>query len=270
MSGVTSDRNRSERDPVDAVAFLARSPNRVAVLDSLRRDGPLDRRALRGRFDVARTTLHRNLDALAERGWVRETDAGYTVTPVGAGVARRFATLRDTVDAAAHLQPVLQWLPADALDLDLRALADADVVTADPSDPYAPVDRHVEALERADSVRALLPAVGLKAMAAARERVRVDGSEHDLVVEPGVADTLRDDPSYAASADELVASERVSVRVHDGSIPYYLGLLDDSVQLGVSDGTGMPRALLETDGATIREWAADVHDEYRANADPLF
>lgn len=270
MIGATPDRDRPECDPVDAVSFLARSPNRVAVLDALRRGGPLDRRVLRDRFDVARTTLQRNLDALAERGWVRETDAGYVATPAGAAVARDLATLRDTMDAAGRLRPVLQWLPDDALDLDLHALADADVVTADSSDPYAPVDRHVDALERADRVRALLPAVGLRAMAAARERVRADGSEYDLVVEPGVADTLRHDPGYAAGVDELVASGQVAVRVHDGEIPYYLGLLDDAVQLGVSDATGMPRALLESDDATVRDWASGVYDEYRADADPVF
>lgn len=257
-------------DPLDAVAFLARAPNRAALLDALRRDGPLDRRALRDRFDAARTTLGRNLDALEERGWVTTDDGGYAVTPAGAAVADDFAALRDTAEAAGRLQPALEWLTADAFPATLDAFADAAVVTADGGDPYAPVNRHVAALRSAERVRCLLPVVGLNALDAARERVRAGESEHELVVDSTVADVLRSDPSYAPGVEELAASDRVAVHVCDDDVPFYLGVLDDLVQVGVSDDDGVPRALVETDDAAARAWAAETYRSYRDRADRLF
>jgi predicted transcriptional regulator len=265
-----ADPQPDRSDPLDAVAFLARAPNRAAVLDALRRDGPLDRRALRDRFDAARTTLGRNLDALADRGWVRDDGDEYAVTPAGAAVADDFAALRDTAEAADRLQPVLARLSADAFPAALDAFADATVVTADGGDPYAPVNRHVVALRSAEQVRCLLPVVGLNALDATCERVRASDAEHEAVVEPAVADVLRSDPAYAPGVEELAAFDRVAVHVCDDAIPFYLGVLDDLVQVGVSDGDGVPQALMETRDDAARAWAAETYRSYRDRADRLF
>ena len=68
---------------LEEIEFLARSHNRVRVLDALT-DGPLGRYELEDATGVARATLGRILDDFAERGWVTEADRTYRHTQLGA------------------------------------------------------------------------------------------------------------------------------------------------------------------------------------------
>jgi hypothetical protein len=66
----------------------------------------------------------------------------------------------------------------------------------------------------------------------------------------------------------MVDTGRFEVHVHDGDIPYYLGILDDTVQMGVNED-GEPRGLLETDSEEVREWAENRYESYKQEAEPL-
>ncbi|MFC7080045.1 transcriptional regulator FilR1 domain-containing protein [Halorussus caseinilyticus] len=119
---------------------------------------------------------------------------------------------------------------------------------------------------QAENFRALLPAVGLNQLEAGREAAVEGDQRQRIVVERDVAERLRERPHYADRIAEMLRSGRVEMWVYDGSIPYFLGLYDELVHVGVEDEDGMPRALIETDAEAVREWAESVYDEYRRAA----
>lgn len=253
---------------IEQINELACSTNRVRILEQLADHRELHRDELRERVDVARTTLQRNLESLVDLGWVSNTGVEYAITPCGRRVAEEFSELVDTVAVTRRVGPALQHLDPDAFDLDLRHLADADVVLAEPGDPHAMINRHVQLLRGMDEGRGLLPFTGLHAFEAAHERVVEHGAAGELVVEPDVAEAYRSDPQYATLYEEMVDTGRFAVLVSDEPIAVPVAVIDGTVQLVVAEREE-PRALLETDAAAVREWADRTYEEHRERATPL-
>ncbi len=253
-------------DAIEAVEFLARSSTRVRLLAALDERGRLQKEELKGAVDASRTTIQRNLDALEERGWIRNDAREYRITELGAAIVDGFLELAKTVHVARRLEPLLARLPADSLDLPVRSLEDANVTVADPNNPLAPINRHVELVRSADRFRCLLPAVGLRPLLVVQESVLQGGHRHEVIVDEGVADTLRSDPAYRDPLAEMLASDRFALLVTDAEIPFYLGIGDGTVQLGVGDEDGTPKSLAECDSTVVREWAERTYAGYRADA----
>lgn len=250
------------------IEFLARSETRVQILKELHKDGELGRDELRNRIDASRTTIQRNLEALIDQGWVRDGNRTYTIESCGEIVADDFLTLVETVSVTEHLQPILQWVDRAELDIDLRLLADAEVVTASPGDPWAMVNRHVQQLKQADDIRALLPLTGLHAIEVTYNRVVNHDADVEYIATDTVIDTFQTDSAYRQYCDELLNYDQYRVYHYDGDLPYYLGILDEVVQIGV-DEDGEPRALLETETNEVREWAVQKFSKYKSQAEPI-
>lgn len=255
-------------DRLGEITFLARSETRARIIRDLHRNGPTEARALRRRFDCDRTTLQRNLDALVEHGWVQHTNGTYQITQAGDLLASELLDFLDKVGTAMELQPFLRWMPDDPIDFDPWYFADAEIVISDSSDPYAPVTRHVEKMKQAEYYRCLLPAVGLQPMSIARDCV-VQGHKHEAVLDPDVMETIQNNPEYVEVLDDMCQSDRCEIFVADQPIQFHLGLMTDTVQIGVEDDTGTPRALVETNEDIVRAWAEDIFNEYKQQASPL-
>jgi predicted transcriptional regulator len=254
-------------DAVDDVAFLAGSEPRAAVVTALAERGTVTKDELVEHSGASRVTVTRNLEQLADRGLVGADDGSWRLTPLGELLAGEFLSLLGTAGTADDLAPVLSRLPADAFDLDPAALAGADVTASTPANPYAPAERHGESLMAADTARMALPAVSPQLMADTGERLRAGDLEMELVASSSVAETFRTEiPGLVA---EVNATGAVAIHEHGDEVPFYLGLVDDAVQVGVADDEGIPRALAETTDPEVRSWAEDTFEEYRRAAEPF-
>lgn len=102
--------------PLDDIAFLSRSNNRVAVLEALARDDQT-RRELREATEVSRPTLGCVLDGFEERGWVANSGSGnghdYFLTPLGQVVAEEFTETMATVETVQKLRDLAPQIPFD-------------------------------------------------------------------------------------------------------------------------------------------------------------
>ncbi|MFC6823606.1 helix-turn-helix transcriptional regulator [Halopelagius fulvigenes] len=253
---------------VERIALLARSTARATLLAELVQRRELRRRELAECVDVSRTTLQRNLDTLAAAGWVRRTGRTYEITKAGDAVARAFAELREVVEITERLSPFLRFVPRGEFDVDVRSLADADIHLPDPPDPYAIRTRHVRALSEMDECRMAVPFTGLHAHETLRDRIVGHGARAELVVESDAAETLRTKPRYASLYDEMTATDRYRVYVHDGPLRYGVALIDDTAQF-VAHEEYEPRALVEMDDDDAVSWAAAAFAEYKREATPL-
>ncbi|TQQ80885.1 hypothetical protein EGH24_06920 [Halonotius terrestris] len=175
--------------------------------------------------------------------------------------------LLDTVATTAELSAFLRYAPIDAINTDLLTTADVTVTTPTDADPYAPARKQTEIVHRADRLRVLLPATDLESTRAVTDAVTEDGLELESVVSPSVAATF-ETPEFKLLVSEGMSTGRSTVLVSPTELPYYLGLADEeAVQIGVADDEGIPRALLETTDARVRQWAEGVYSEYRDAAE---
>lgn len=269
--GMNTTLGETNAEPVDVVNFLTQSPVRVAVLQRLRETDRLTKTELREEADASRVTVQRNLDALEERELIRSRVHEYEIRPLGELVAEELDATMETMAFVERIRPFCRWFPDDELEFefDLQALADATVVVSDSTDPYAPVNRHIEAIERADRFRCLLPAIGLPALTAAHERVVEHDQRQEIICSPALESTVRSEPEYRDLVADITSHDDCTMRVADSELTYYLGLFEEVVQIGVEDDDGIPRALVETDAGEIREWATRTYEFYRERSEPL-
>ena len=249
-------------DTVEEIEFIARSTNRVRILETLSERQGATRGELRDELAASRTTVARNLDALAERGWVRQIDREYALTPGTDAVVDRFLELASTVATVDRLRPFLDHVDRDAFDVDLSHLEDAEVLTANPGDPLAMVNAHVSAIKRSTDVLLATPFLGLHATEAAHDAVVHGDARHELVATPDAVDTLQDGPEYRQYVNDLQDAAGFELHRATADVPFYVGVLDDTVQVGV-DEAGEPRALLETTDPSVRDWARAKIDSFR-------
>lgn len=258
-----------ESDVIEKIEFLVRSYSRVKILDTLAEHGRLDRATLKDRLDIPNSTLQRNLRLLEEEEWIRRKRSECEITTLGKMVAMAFDEIVETMRLNAKLKPAMEWLPADALDINLRKFADASVTLSTPDDPYAPVNKHIDGLRTAEVVKVVLPSLSTQALRIGQDRVMGKGEgiqESEIVIEREVAKTLRANRDYEQMFEEMVATGRMEVYVYEDHLPFYLGLLDDTVQIGVEDTSGIQRALIEVDNPEVRAWAEDTFETIKRDS----
>lgn len=254
---------------IEGVNFLTQSPVRIHIMELLDETDGVEKQELRAQIDAARTTVQRNLDALVDQNWVEHEHREYAITPLGEAVFRDVSTAVETVHLVDRLGPFLRWFPDDDLEFDIRALAEASITVSTTTTPYAPIREHITFLEEADRVRCLLPAVARQPMQIARNCIVRHDQPHEAVFSVDLEPTLSTEREYTALLADMLDAESYDAFVSRDVIPYYLGISDDCVQIGVEDDAGIPQAIVETDATEIREWAEQTYQSYRSQAEPL-
>jgi predicted transcriptional regulator len=184
-------------EAVEDVEFLSGSRTRVEIIELLNEQEQLAKRELREHINASRTTVQRNLETLAERGWVRNTNRTYSLTLTGETVADKFIELVETVQLERRLQPFLTWVDRSDLNLDIELLADAELLVAEPGDPWSMINRQVQLIRETDNGGiGFLPFTGLHACEVTHNQILNHDASYELVVIPKIADTHFSDPAY--------------------------------------------------------------------------
>ena len=251
--------------PLDDIEFLARSENRVAVLETLSAH-PQTRADLEASTGISKVTVGRVLEDFLERGWIRRADEEYRTTTTGDAIASDFAQLHTTVGTAQKLDDVAPYL--EDVGFDVRQLEDAVVTVPDSSDPMAPFERPIELLHGADHVRFLTR----MATPVVLEVLHEEGIDGDQTVEAVLSDDavgrIREHPQMAAWARELLDTGRARAYRYD-AIPHEVATFDGTVAILLTDEEYAARGQIETTAAAVREWFDAAFETYRDRAEPL-
>jgi len=258
----------AEADPLAEIEFLARSPNRIAVLAALVEE-PQDRQALAAGVDVSQPTLGRILRDLSERKWVEANDGEYSATATGELVATGITDLRERLAAESHLRDVVEWLPTDAIDVDLTHFADATITTPTQTRPNAPIRRMLDLLRETDRALLLSHAFNEQKLRLIHDRT-VDG---DLttrgVFAADAIDALAGTPELRELLGDIVDTPGAEIRVSTEEIPVAVEVTDARTHLLLRNGEGIVRASLDTADPTVREWAEHLHAQYWESSTPV-
>lgn len=249
------------------VAYLARSTNRVEILETLV-TGPYTSRELEATTGVSRSTLERILSELQERGWAeRATEGGYTATAAGEFAVTEFTPLIGAMAALRRLGDAVDWLPRDELSIALHHFDDATVRTPESNSVTAPAAYMTTLLRDAGEFACLVriaPPLGFEITMRDRAVAGALTTEH-VVTEDELA-YIAEQPGRVRRWREYLETG-VDVYCYDGDVPCNLFVIDETVL--VVDREPDVCAFIETDDETVRSWARDVIGTYRAEADRL-
>lgn len=251
----------------DDVAFLTRSPNRGAVLRALAADAR-DRAELREVVGASRVTVGRITTDLEQRGWVERDGTAYRATKAGRVVAAAYERFLSTVDSTRRLDPVLEFLPVEAFDFDLAALADAEVVAPTPTAPGAHLARLRELFDRTDEVWMVVHAVAPRVVASQYEATRDHGYVTRGVLTPEVSEAIRANDEVCERIRAMLETGTLELAEHE-SVPFQVAVFDDLATISADDETGVPRGIVVSDDPAVREWVLETFERLRAEATAL-
>lgn len=249
------------------IAYLARSGNRVEILEALVA-GPRSPRELAAETAASRSTLGRILTELEERGWAERTTGGeYGATAVGEFAAAEFGPVVGSMAALRTLGEAVAWLPREELTVGLHRFSDATVSRPESNCPMAPDTRLVALIREASEFRCLVRIAPSLAFERVMRDAVVDGdlrTEHVLTTSE--LDYLNRDPERRRRWREYLEAGADVFR-YDGTIPCNLFVVDERVL--VTDREPEVCAFIETTDGAVRQWGCELVGRYRADAERL-
>lgn len=255
--------------PFEEINFLTRSENRVCLLDALT-EGRYTERELVDREGVSKVTVRRTLDAFSDRGWVEESDGEYTTTRVGEMLAEDYSRLRETTDVACRLGPVVNLLPVERMEFDLRVLADATVSDPENHDALRTIDRWVTLVRDADRLSVFTYRTGRMIAEPIYEELREGSLELEAVLPPSELERIRDDPAVGEVKRKLIeAGATYYVAPEDQDRPYSLGTFDDVAAISGWNEENNPQVHVESRAEPVVEWVRSEYEAVKAEAEPL-
>lgn len=260
----------STESPLDVVAFLARSPTRLRVLEAVR-ESPRTRQELADLTDASRATTSRVRAELEDRGWIERTNPRYGATRRGARIAESFGRFLSNAAAAETLGDALGWLPTESFGFDLSRLGDAEVLAADYWEaPTRSIDRVAELARSADTVRLVGPGAAREVAASVRTlTVERDGT-FEGVVEARAVEAIRGDEVLREHFRAILSSGRATVASRpESSHRVVVAVVDDTVLLCGSEDRDAAHDVVETDDERVRQWAETYVETAKAEAEPL-
>lgn len=254
--------------PLDLLAFVTRSENRVDALRALA-DGPATRVELQNATGIARPTLSRILADFRERDLATRESYTFAVTPLGESLASGLVELLDTIETAQAIQAVAAWLPLADLDVAVGDLDPVSVTLPTPTDPLAPVERAARAIEGVEHVRAFCYSVVHAPILAECRNVTDRGSRFEGVVAATVLEVVADQPELRERVRDLVAAGSAELSVREGAIEPQLIIAGRTTMFLVTDDEGSIQGLVEIGDEAVLPWAEATFESLRAEAEPL-
>ncbi|ELZ97000.1 hypothetical protein C440_04463 [Haloferax mucosum ATCC BAA-1512] len=262
----------SARDALESVAFLARSEHRVHALELL--DGePRTRTELTEQMDVTRVTLSRILGDFEDRGWItRGSKRTYALTSFGALVYSDFKRLLGTVSVGRAYPDIVERLPTDWFDFDLRCLADGELVGGESADPLSAARVVANAVQNASTCTSLLGTFIAFPMYTFEEALRA-GTEPEttVVFDPGVTEQMLTDADLRNRWQTIeTATDDAVYYSLDERVPCSIDLIDgNTVFLTVDRDADRGFDIIRSTHPDVVEWAQETFETYHSRATPL-
>lgn len=273
--------------PLEDIAYLARSENRVTVLETMtstvtapgQPTPGYSRRRLIELTGVSRTTLGRILTEFQDRGWARRNDDGeYVVTPIGEHVAAEFDPLVRSMECLQDLgegasiipRSELADRPEDSPPISIRHFSDANVRKPDSYDPTFFGRYFANIIEGTHLMYSMVYVATPQNMLTAIEReLQVGELSVESVFSSSVTDHILTNPDVGPRREHIEQFD-VAMYRHRGHIPCNLFVVDETVFIENSQVDSIPDGtVIETQNPAVRKWALAVIEQYKEESEPI-
>lgn len=254
-----------EEDLYTDIGFLSGSPDRFRILTVLEQS-PRSRAALQEIVGSHRTTLRRNLRALAERDWIKEdpSDNLYHISPAGRVVTTAFSALLEDLSAANQIGTLHSMLPDD-IAVDTAILRTGELIVGDQQTPFAAVNRFLGFVRRAESLKMCVPAMNPRYVPVLEDRSRSGSVE--LLGTRDVFETIENvEPS---SFEALSESKAVEMLVVDETPPFAVCLSSEDAVIITYDERMRIHGLVVTDneGSQLYKWVEQKYESFKRSTE---
>ena len=227
---------------------------RAPVLQALG-DSPASTTELEQRLCRSRSTIHRATTFLGERGFVRNQDGAFALTPAGEAVAEWLAETETHVETLDRLAPILNAAPA--VSFPVGSLADATVLQPQGEHVHFVVKRVTDLIRDAETLRLFTPVVSPVYVDICCRQVQA-GTAVRAVFDRDVVDLLFEE--YAETVRPAVREGTFEVLIDD-DCPFELFLVDDRVGFTAHTGADEQLPFVESSDPTVYDWAEALFEE---------
>lgn len=228
---------------------------------------PMDRPEIEARLGVSRATSHRFTRWLDDQGLVEKRDGLFHLTGRGQTVAEEVLRFEANVRTAHRLSPLLEAVCDDHQEFVVEPFLDATVTTADPDDPYRPVERFVSLVRDSATFRGFNTTHMAPLVLGDFHDELFASTDSEIVYLPDTVETLFE--TYPDRAHAAIEAGHLTLRARD-DLPYGLAIFDDRVGIGgYDDATGVMQVFVDTDDPIAREWAERVYASVKADSEPI-
>lgn len=242
--------------PLEEIEFLARSTNRVEVLQLLA-TRPHTRGELAATTGASQATLGRILEDFGERSWVTREGGKHVATATGALIADGIDELVAVFETEGKLREIIAYLPTAALGFDLRRLADATVTVPSRTRPSAPLQRVLDGMAAAETLRAFSHTLNEQSLETAYDRVTAGKQSFEAVLSASALEALAADDRLWRRLRALADHDAAALRVANEAVPLSVTITDEAVFVLVRDEGGILRASIHTADPVVYEWAVE-------------
>lgn len=263
-------------DVLQDVAYLARSPNRVRVLEALVAE-PRSTRALRDATETTKTTLNRILNEFDERSWAHRTaDGQYGATAQGEHVSVQFRALVESMSVIQDLGEDIAVLPAnemtvgadEGLPLGLGPFADATVKRQRPEAQGVGRDELLEAARESSTMNVLTDMSPPRILGSIIEdRVLGGQLSGTLVCTTGLIEYFQESHEHPPEWGAVIEAGFGLYRYGD-TVPANVAVFDETTLVWGAAGR-MRRRVIISQHEHVRRWAFDVVRRYRERSESL-
>lgn len=223
---------------------------------------------------MTRVTLSRILSDLEERELIvwEIPDKTYMITRYGELVYQDFSQLLETVSIGQTFPGVIEQLPTEFFDFDLRCLADGELLGNEGNDPMSAARVVANAVQNASSRNALLGTFLSMPLYTFEEALRANDEPEGVVIfDSDMAETMLTDSDLRIRWQKIesIADAPVYYRV-DEHIPCGVALIDHkTVFLTIDRDDDNSFDVIRSTHPVVVDWAEQTIEDRRAEAKPL-
>lgn len=253
-------------DHFDQIAYLVSSPNRVTLLRTLD-DEPRRQAELSNQCDISRTTVHRAIENMVERGWITQDDGKYHLTFIGHALVEQYTEFETAFKAVNEKRPFFESFKGD-IDIPASLLSQFELTKNTPENPHAHMTVFRDAAKQeVDHFSGVLPIASPAYNQIARGMFENE-TEMELIIDQGALKANQS--SYQDKLFEAVHAEQFHLYVHPETLNLALAMFDDEAAM-IAAMDEEKRAYAGLDGTTdeIVSWADSVFAKLREESQPI-
>jgi predicted transcriptional regulator len=253
-------------DHFDQIAYLVSSSNRVTLLRTIA-DEPRRQAELSDQCDISRTTVHRAIENMAERGWITRDDGKYHLTFIGQALIDQYNEFETAFKAVNEKRPFFESFKGD-IEIPASLLSQFELTETTPEDPHANMTVFSDAAtHEIDHFCGVLPIASPAYNQIAREMFE-NGTEMELIIDQGAL--TANQSNYQDKLFEAMNADRFHLYVHPETLNLALATFDhETAMIAAMDEDKRVYAGLDGTTEEIVSWANSLFAKFREESQPL-
>jgi predicted transcriptional regulator len=252
--------------------YLVESSIRAKALLALG-DSKKTRDELKSITSATSPALSTKLNDMIKRGFIRQEDNNYTLTPYGRLIepyVRRFVLIGNIAKKFKDwwIEHKIEYIPQEFID-NLHLLDKIEIIENTPDDNDCVQRKVKEFIEKGKGLVGMSPSSNITWMKLVIKQLQ-KGNKVRIVVSKKVIESYKKIPLLMPLFKKIINKDKNTLKWVD-NLPLGVGVNDHGVIIGLVDETGMMdlRKMFYSDDKNAIKWAKEICEYYQKIAKPI-